>query len=95
MKSKDGNLLLPYVNYKGSYAIREIYPIKVVDEVNNPYHGDGFILKGVCCKKNEFRDFSFEGLTKGVIHSTLRTLGETSSPEKVEGIYKKIYEEAL
>lgn len=87
-------LMFPYINYKGEFSIRNVEPMSLKFNTNNLHHGeDCFILTAYDFTKKDKREFNFEDVIKGSIHHTLRSIGECSTPEKIEGIYNKMFKE--
>jgi ribosome assembly protein YihI (activator of Der GTPase) len=92
-EEEKGILYIPYLNYKGVFNIRSITPSKIKFDVKNKYHGDNvWILTAVDKEKNEFRDFSINDLIKGAIQHTLQEMHITTTPERLEGLFRKIEE---
>lgn len=88
--SIEQNLILPYCNWKGVYSTREIIPANVTFEYGNKYHGDSWLLPSVDVEKGQFRDFSFDGILRGVIKHTLLSIGECATDSKIDGVISKI-----
>ena len=87
-------LTFPYINYKGEFSIRSVEPMSLKFQEKNLYHGEEcFILTGYDFEKKDKRGFNFEDIVKGTIHHTLKSLGECSTPHKIEGIYLKMFKE--
>lgn len=84
------NLIIAYCNWKNEYAIREIIPANVVFEYGNKYHQDSWLLPSVDVEKGQFRDFSFDGILRGVIKHTLLSIGECATESKIDGIMNKL-----
>lgn len=86
------NFNMAYYNYKGELSLRNVVPAKVNYSDNNFYHGEGWIMTAYCNKSQDFRDFSMNDIIKGTIMFTLKSVGETCTPSKVDGIMNKIKE---
>jgi len=88
----DENLITPYINWKGEYSYREIIPANVTFEYGNKFHGDSWLLPSVDVEKGQFRDFSFECLTKGIIFHTLMQVAEGKLSNTFDKTVDLIYE---
>lgn len=64
-------LKLDYTNYKGERRLRDVAPISLTYQRNNPYHGDAWILEAYDIEKRRVRSFDIQ-----CIHN----------PEVMEGI---------
>lgn len=87
-------LTFPYINYEGKFNIRSVEPMSLKFHWDNLHHGvECFILTAYDFDKESKREFNFEDIIKGTIHHTLRSIGECSTPEKVQGIYLEMFKE--
>lgn len=79
-----------YKNYKGEYSYRNVLPDSIVFEYNNPYHGDGYILRARDMDKNAEREFCFNDILKGTIRHTLEMLDIDSDESIVDSIFEQM-----
>lgn len=84
------NLIIPYINYRNEYNIREVIPANVTFDYGNKYHQDAWLLPSVDVEKGQFRDFSFDGLLRGMVVHTLKSIGECVTDSKIDGIMNKL-----
>lgn len=76
---------LPVQNYKGEYSVRHLQPLEVCYK-ETEYHGACWHFTGYDLDKQAKRDFELDKIVRGVVHFTLRTLGESAHESKVDGI---------
>ena len=87
------NLIIPILNWKNIFGYRQIIPYSVEYESYNKYHDNNvWILNAVDVDKGEFRDYDFEGLTKGVIFHTLMQIAEGNLSNTFDKTVDLIYE---
>ena len=82
-------LHIPYQNYKGEYSVREVQPI-TLSYKNSEWHGDCWHLEAYDIGKQAKREFDVDKIIRGVVHFTLKSVGENTHESKVDGIMNKI-----
>lgn len=68
---------LDYTNYKGERKIYNITPVEIRYDLNNEYHGTGFVLRGNISKPKDSKD----GLPREF------ALKDIHNPEVLEGLF--------
>ena len=80
---------VPYQNYKGEYSVRYIQPLSLSYK-ESEWHGECWHLSGYDLDKNVKREFDLEKIIRGTVEFTLKSIGECTHDNKIDGIMNKI-----